>query len=79
MGTFTHPGMKRLFALKEKNGLGRFALSALPALPQCERCSLLFTPSLHAVSWEHSKTSRNTADNGSFYGGGNNAAPDFEM
>ena len=26
----THPGMKRLFRLKAKNGLGRFAPSALP-------------------------------------------------
>ena len=26
----THPGMKRLFCLKAKNSLGRFALSVLP-------------------------------------------------
>ena len=30
MAPCTHPGMKRLFYLKAKNGLGRFALSALP-------------------------------------------------
>ena len=30
MAPCTHPGMKRLFCLKAKNGLGRFALSALP-------------------------------------------------
>ena len=30
MAPCTHPGMKRLFCLKAKNGLGRFAPSALP-------------------------------------------------
>ena len=30
MACSTHPGMKRLFDLKDKNGLGRFAPSALP-------------------------------------------------
>ena len=30
MAPCTHPGMKRLFCLMAKNGLGRFAPSALP-------------------------------------------------
>ena len=30
MAPCTHPGMKRIFCLKAKNGLGRFAPSALP-------------------------------------------------
>jgi len=30
MAPCTHPGMKRLFCLKAKNSLGRFAPSVLP-------------------------------------------------